>query len=179
MIRTSEASDNLFTGLMAIAILVLVCALGFLVFVKRPSMSDAKFVHTVAQGKLHDQLMLGKARLTKLASAAAPVIWTSSIDAVAPSALAKVTALAKTRQVKLGAFRPERTTQLNGLTEVPFLVSVDGTFPNTIAFIRDLEGSSSKLAVSQAQMSSSDGNSDRVTASVGIVAYVKLEKGNG
>ena len=58
------------------------------------------------------------------------------------------------------------------MTQLPFLIGVDGSYPNVVAFVKDIETKGTKLALSQVQLSSSDGTTDKVSASIGVVAYV-------
>ncbi|HVT14144.1 MAG TPA: type 4a pilus biogenesis protein PilO [Fimbriimonadaceae bacterium] len=109
----------------------------------------------------------------KLESDILPFLWEGLPDKVAPAALAKVNDLAKQRALKVVAFRPQKPSEVKGLTQVVFGVTVDGSFPNTVQFIKDLEQPGLKLAVSTVQIASADQASDRVTGTVNIVAYIK------
>jgi len=102
--------------------------------------------------------------------------WPGDAQQIAPVALAKVTQLVQARRLRLVAFRPQRTTANGDLTQLPFLVTVEGSYPGVVAFTKDLEAPSTKLAVSLVQIASADAGSDQVTASVGLVAFMPPAK---
>lgn len=99
--------------------------------------------------------------------------WTGAQDEVGPTALARVTAMAKKRNLNLTAFRPQRVNDDPGLMSLPFLISVDGPYVNVVQFTKDLETSGTRLAVNMVQIASADATNDRVTANIGVTAFVK------
>ena len=101
------------------------------------------------------------------------LLWTGAPETVAPQAMTKITELARKRGLKLVAFRPAKFVEGQGLIGVPVGVTVDGTFPNTMLFVKDIEKSDLNLAVSTVQVASADAASDRVTGTVNVVAYLK------
>lgn len=103
----------------------------------------------------------------------APSLWSGTPEEVAPQALSQVTGLAKERALKLVAFRPQKPVDIKGLTQITFGITLDGPFPNTVQFVKDLEQANLKLAVSTVQIASADQASDRVTGTVSVVAYIK------
>lgn len=103
----------------------------------------------------------------------APLLWDGKAEEIGPKALASVTKLAKARKLRVLAFRPQKPIEMEGLVQIPFSISTDGTYPNTMQLVKDLETSGAKLAVSLVQVAASDGATDQVTASINVVAYVK------
>lgn len=102
-----------------------------------------------------------------------PLLWKGTQEEIGPSALASVTKLAKAHGVRILAFRPQKTIEMGGLNQVPFSISTDGTYPNTMQFVKDLETNHTKLAVSLVQVAASDAATDQVTASITVVAYIQ------
>ena len=90
-----------------------------------------------------------------------------------------VTKLTAKRNVKLVGFRPQRTVDAGQLTQLPYIVSVSGSFPNIIAFTGDLEAKGTKLAVNTVQMAASDTSTDNVTGNISVVGYLNTPFANG
>jgi Tfp pilus assembly protein PilO len=103
------------------------------------------------------------------------VIWTQDPDQVAATSMAKITTLAAAKGLKLIAFRPQRAQDDGVVNRYPYLVALEGTYPNVVAFLGALETPGSKLAVSQVQIAANDGATDKVSATVGVVAYREME----
>ncbi len=102
-----------------------------------------------------------------------PMLWDGTAEQVGPRALSTVTKLAQTRHLKIIAFRPQKPVDAEGLVQIPFSISVEGAYPDTMRLVKDLETSNSKLAVSLVQVQASDAATDHVTGTVNVVAYMK------
>lgn len=87
--------------------------------------------------------------------------------------LARLNGLAEKHQLQLSNFRTEHTTSLASLTNAPFVVVVDGSYPDLLAFVNGLESSDSRLAVNMVQITASDASPGNVTATLGLVGYRK------
>jgi len=98
-------------------------------------------------------------------------LWTQPADQVGAAAMAKVTEIAASKSLKVLAFRPQRTVEDTGVTRHPYQVAVDGSFVQVLEFVRALETPNLKLPVVTVQLAAADGATDRVTATIGIVAY--------
>ncbi len=101
--------------------------------------------------------------------------WAGGVQQVAAGALSKVTSVAKNHKLKLVAFRPQRDQEAAGLGQLPILISLDGAFVDVVAFTKDIEKKDSKLALNLFQVASADSSTDRVNASIGIIAYMNPE----
>lgn len=114
--------------------------------------------------KLRDDLSTQRAKnLTRL--------WAQPADEVAAATMAKVTNLAQARNLKVVAFRPQRTQDDNGVVRLPYQTTLEGPFPQVVSLLKDLGTSKFKVVVSTVQIASADGATDKVTATVGLVAY--------
>jgi Tfp pilus assembly protein PilO len=103
-------------------------------------------------------------------------VWTGSPDEISPTALARLTAIAKRNSVNLTAFRPQRETEAGTLVSLPFQVNLEGTYPNVVKMIREIDAPGTKLAVTLTQINSTNDASGEITATVGMVAYLKPKK---
>jgi len=180
-VRINDNTENAISAIMIVSGIVLIAALASLFLFKGPSIATATKDHELTAAKIDTATKIATKDANEQEAKNKPLLWNISLENIGPAALAKITSLAKAHQVKLSSFRPQRTGDVDGLTQVPFLMTIDGSYPNVVGFVRDIETSDSKLAVSQAQMTSSDGGSDKVSASIGIVAYMKAtgESTNG
>ncbi len=104
--------------------------------------------------------------------------WVEQPEQVEPRALDIVSRVADRSRTKILGFRPQRTVLSGGLEQLPFLVTLEGSFPNILTTARDLGTRSNRLAVTSIQVASADAASDRVTATVGIVAFRLPEGGS-
>ena len=136
----------------------------------------------IASGKIRSQRELDegldKLKANKIIAATyiQNQVWKVPIAEVGPGALEAITALAQQNRLKLIAFRPQKAVEVNELTQLPFVISIEGSYPNVLNFVRALEKPELKLGISMVQISTSDPNSDLVAATVGIVAYRQIEK---
>jgi Tfp pilus assembly protein PilO len=156
----------------SLAAVIVASALVYMIFVPKPSTVNLERktqnqLYAVKKEEKANRLTIaeGKARVDKLT-------WAGGAQQVAAGALSKVTEVAKNHKLKLVAFRPQRDQDANGLGQLPILISLDGAYPDVVAFTRDLETEESKLAINLVQVAAADAATDRVTASVGIVAYL-------
>lgn len=162
-----------------IVIVISAIALAFLLIVlilqPMPKAEGLQSKHRRDMRTAEQATVKARDRIKELDASIATVTWTGAAQQVGPIALSKVTALAKARGVKLNQFRPQRTVTVGDLTQQPFLASVEGPYPAVIAFAKDLETRDTRLAVNLIQVSSADANTDRVLASIGVVAYLRPE----
>lgn len=86
--------------------------------------------------------------------------------------LALVTNLTGKCNLKLVGFRPQKPVDAGQLTQLPYIVSVSGRFPDVVAFTYDLEAKGTKLAVNTVQMAASDTSTDVVTGNISVVGYL-------
>ena len=99
-------------------------------------------------------------------------IWqVKKTDEIGAKSLAAITALAAKHKVSLLGFRPQKAYSQDGLTQLPYLIILEGEYPGVSAFLNDLENIQTKLAINMVQVSASEANTDRVNANIGVVAY--------
>ncbi|MBI1756690.1 MAG: type 4a pilus biogenesis protein PilO [Fimbriimonas ginsengisoli] len=158
------------------AIVVFVGTLAFLVLSPAPSIAKAATAQRAELASAYDSLESAK-QTTKAAAAKMDAsVWQMPQQAVGPAALAQVTTTAKGRGLRLASFRPEKADAVEGLTRLPFQVSVEGTYLAVLGFARDIEAGGSKLAINNIQISASEGASDKVSATMALYAYLKGEE---
>lgn len=110
-------------------------------------------------------------RLQEVEGSINGLTWKLTADEVGPAAMAWVSEQAVRTGIDVSAFRPQRTEQVEGLTQTNYLLTAEGPFLAMMQFIKVFEGPDSLLAVKAVQMASSDGASDLVRATVSLSAY--------
>jgi Tfp pilus assembly protein PilO len=160
----------LFMGVLA---LLIVLATGLYVVLTPFPKAPSAVAKQDSERKIRKEIEDAKSRTKELNAEINRHTWSIPQDEVGPAALAKVASLAKARNLKLTAFRPQKTAVMDGLTQMPFLILVDGPFPSVVQFMKDINRTDTKLAVTVVQMASADEASDRVTATIGAAAYWK------
>ena len=103
------------------------------------------------------------------------LLWQKSRDEVGPAAMAWVSESARKRFIKVRSFRPQRSVRENGVDQLNYLVTTEGSYPAVMEFLKEFESEESLLAVKLIQVGSIDGATDLVRASIGLVAYVEVD----
>lgn len=174
MIRIANARDDMTTTALSIgAIVVLAGSLAFLLFVHPPDVNVLK--KQEKQAKLKDTTAMTKAVQDREAVEAtiAAQTWKGDGQTVVVSAMNRIAKSVASHGLKLDVIRPQRVTVIDGgLQQLPFLVTVEGAFPDVAAFVKDMEAPEGRLATEQVQIASSDASTDKTTATVMLIAYL-------
>lgn len=154
------------------AIVLMVGSIAFMFLAPRPNAEAAvrKQQDKTFQARIATETAEQKAALA--ASYVGTHTWAGNVDEVSPAALTRVTGLAKARGLRLLSFRPQRAAESSLITQLPFLATVEGTYPSIMEFTRDLETEGTRLVVTSVMVSSADASSDRVTSSIGLLAFI-------
>ncbi|MCH8978117.1 MAG: hypothetical protein IH945_02600 [Armatimonadetes bacterium] len=104
-------------------------------------------------------------------------LWQTARDEVSPEAMSWVSARARESFVTVSSFRPQRTNDLDGVSQMNYLVAAEGAYQDVMRFIKAFEAEDSLLAVKLVQMTGIDGTTDTVRASIGLVGYLEAEGG--
>ncbi len=172
MFANSKKEDLPATVVILVSMVVLLVTLGIMVLVPLPSGTklQAKYKSDMRLVNRQTESATAGAKLTK--EAVNQMTWSGSLNSISTSALAKVTDLAKTHKLSLDSFRPQRLGAAGDLPMQPYLLNVSGAFPDVVGLTKDIETKNTKLAVSMVQITASDQGSDKVSASIALVAYL-------
>lgn len=99
--------------------------------------------------------------------------WEEKEDIIAPAALALISKSVDSSKLKLVGFRPQKSTEVNDLIQVPMQFTVDGSFAGVANLVESLNVNKTKLAVQQVQYAAQEGETDQVSATVSILAFAK------
>lgn len=103
-------------------------------------------------------------------------LWTGKVAEITPAALAKVGRLVSDSQLNLVSFRPQKPLEGANLLQIQYNLSVDGSYSNVATLVDKIERSDARLAVNSVQYASAENDSDKVTATIGLVAFHDFEK---
>ncbi|MEZ0325116.1 MAG: hypothetical protein ACAH95_04360 [Fimbriimonas sp.] len=172
MIAIRYREDPTATIVTAAAIVLLVGSATFMFLAPRPSEAAATKKLRVRIATAANATDAARSRAAKADAFVATNSWTGNVEEISPTALARVTQLARKRGLNLLSFRPQRASTTTLPVQLPYLATVEGTYPAILQLTRDLETKGSRLVVSSIMVSSTDAASDRVTASIGLVAFI-------
>jgi hypothetical protein len=172
MFSNLKKEDVPATVVTLVSIVVLAGTLGVMLFMPLPTSGkiQAKFNSDKMLVNKQTNSAIAGAKLTR--EAVNTMTWAGNLNQISTTALGKVTELAKTHKLSLDSFRPQRLGSIGDLPTQPYLVSVSGAFPDVVGLTKDIETKGTKLAVSMVQITASDQGSDKVTASIALVAYL-------
>lgn len=164
-------NERQWKGACVAAMIVLVFLAGYNFLSPQPAPAQAVAKRQAEVRKLETELETFRNDVTKDRKLNQSRLWTQSGDQLGAEAMKIITGLAQANRLKVVAFRPQRSQTEGELTRYGYLAALDGSFPAVMGFLSSLESQAKRLALSSIQISSADGASDRVTASVSVVAF--------
>lgn len=137
---------------------------------------DAKLEERKGRANLEKAIKareISEMQLANLESEASGM-WEGAPESITAQILQSVTVIAKAQGITMKSFRPQTAIADGDLSRNNYLVLLEGSFPQVVAFARSIDTPSSRLGISLVQVAAADQESDAVNASIGIVAYVKM-----
>jgi Tfp pilus assembly protein PilO len=171
MISFKDPRDQLGSSLFVGGIVLLSASLVMFLFVHPPTTKGIQGKKLAKLRQASNAIDTANERIDVIKQVFEKTKWKEKPDLITGNVLSIVRAATAKASVKLISFRPQRTVETTDLLQLPYVLAVDGSFPNVVKFVQSIEESDSKLAVSSFQLASAEGTSDFVTASVGLVAY--------
>jgi hypothetical protein len=172
MISFKTKEDFLPSTLILLSLVVLTGALVFMLLVPEPSTADIVSNRKATIRKLSEDVLYSKHRADEARNAVEPRLWMGSQNHVSAAVLGLVTASSTEASLKLTAFRPQRTVDLDGITELPFTVQISGTFADIRQVMRSLDGPHSRVVLCSVAVNASEEVTNTVQATLVISAYV-------
>lgn len=96
--------------------------------------------------------------------------WAGADSAITGGILNLVTTLSKKRGTSFVRLQPQRISTGGALEQLPYLLVVEGPFPAIVALEKDLEIPANRLAINGFQITSTDSESNKVSATISVVA---------
>lgn len=158
--------------LILLSLLILAGTLAYIIAVPKPRVTGSGGLSGRTQQRLRDDIALTQ-KQERLASAAIrPRLWHSDPQSVTATVLAQMTAQTGQHSVKLTAFRPERSTAFDSVTEMRFDAQLSGSYPGIQAVMAALDARGSKVVLRAVQLASSQEADHSVTATLGLSAFI-------
>ncbi|HVL39337.1 MAG TPA: GspMb/PilO family protein [Fimbriimonadaceae bacterium] len=123
------------------------------------------------EAKLKREIDETRTNVADLAEQNRTFLWNAAAERVSATVHEQVTRSAKTGGLRLVSFRPQKVEDVGSVQAMPFLATVEGSFPAVKALEASLENSNNRLAVTSLQVTSSNNAADLVTANIGLVAF--------
>jgi len=165
--------DDFLPSLVSVSALIVIAGTAlFMVLVPKPTTAGMSQKLLAAKKPLLTKIAISHQDTDNANQYLANRTWTGDAEQITTTSARKANDIAQKRGVKISVFRPQRDDKEDNVNVIPFLLTVDGPFPSVLAFERDLDVEENKLGISNVQISSSDPNSDHVTANINVVAYL-------
>ena len=174
MINFNDSRDVLPSSLAVVGIVCLSGSLIFGLFFPKPSIKGIEGKKIAQQRLLINESEDLKKNVDSLEEVLATTKFEDKPDLITPFVVNRVNAKVKENKLSLTSLRPQRTLDGKSMLQLPYVANFDGSFPGVLAFLRAFESGNDKLAVNQLQLTSSEGAGDRVSATVGLVAFTNL-----
>ena len=176
MINFKRRDDVLPSSMILASILMLLGTLLYMIFVPVPSTAGLAKGRDLSRRTITKEIETTRARADELEKTNQVYLWNDTAESVTASVLGNITAQSRRKALKMTAFRPQRPQTLESLTELPFSVQLSGPYLAVRDVVSVLNTPQSKIAMRSLQMSSSDGGSSAVTATLAFSAYTVLPK---
>lgn len=163
-------------GWVAIGLTLLIAVYHFVAPV--PSAGLAAKQHRREELSLRSETKDLLAEISKSRASIEGRLWNVGRDQIGARAMARVDEFAVKEQVKVQAFRPQRTVETPEIIRYPYSVVVQGSFPKVVKFVRRIQDPGTKLALTSVQITAADGETDTVTATIGLAAFLKTSREN-
>lgn len=160
---------NLVCGLAIFAMLVIAV---FDLVAPKPDANRIRNQRSSKITALQAEVAKEESRLEMLKSAD-PNLWEGDMEDVTPKLLEEASRLCANHNVNLKSFRPQNPVSDGETIRANYVMLVDGSFPQVAALIRAMDSSASRIGLSLVQISSADQESDKVNATLGVIAYLK------
>jgi hypothetical protein len=171
MINFKDKDESGPAGLMVLAILILLGSLLYMLLVPKPTVARMTTGKQRSKQQILDETKKARERGTAVSSENQPHLWEGEPDRIAASVLAGLTQSAEQHQVKIAAFRPQRTQPQGEIIALPFTLQATGKAAQVHDFLVALDAASSKIALQSLQFSATDVSTSQINANINFTAY--------
>ena len=175
-ISFKRPEDVLPSALILLALVILAVSLGLILLAPVQTKAAVDKSHKNSLRKLVNQISDLNRRADSAQKEAATRLWTGDAETVSTSVLGSLTNQANSLSLKVGAFRPQRIVQVDGLTELPFSVQITGPYTRVRKVLATYDTSVSKVAIRSVQIASSaQSSTNDITATLQLSAYIPTQ----
>ena len=100
-------------------------------------------------------------------------LWPEKEDIVTPEALALVSQKAEANHLKLVGFHPLKSNETDAVVQLPLQFTVSGPFASVSNMVDSFQKENTKLAVELIQFAALEGETDQVSASITVYAFLQ------
>jgi Tfp pilus assembly protein PilO len=175
MISFKSKEDSLPSALILLSIVIVIGVIAYVLFFPAPNVQVVNRQELTKQRNLERSIQVDQEEAKEARAAIAPRLWKGDENHVGASVLALVTNTTLQDGVKLTAFRPQRTVDLQGVTELPYVIQLSGPYSGIRAVMHTLDSSDSKIVLQSAEVNASEEVTGSVTSSVGICAFITTD----
>jgi Tfp pilus assembly protein PilO len=159
-----------------IAVLALVGVFFVDLMIPKPKLLDSVKKLGEQQMELRLNLERESDKLEGLQQMARNRLWHGSPEQVSPVILQEVNRACTASGVSMARFQPQRSQEAGELNLLGFTFNAEGRFPQVMQMIRSLESSKIRIAVTQANLSSSSEDNDTVRAAIALAVFIEKPK---
>lgn len=161
-----KATSNVILGLACLFLLATVVG----IVLPKPQVADVARNERNQTKRIQSSIRGIREQATVAKASVVARTWSEDPSQIQAQLVNLTTTLAKKRGVEWQRLQPQKPIVGGPLEQVPFVLVVEGPFPAVAALQRDLEASTNRLAISLFQLASANSESNRVSASIGLVA---------
>jgi hypothetical protein len=177
LISFRRREDVVSSCLILLSIIILTVTLLYMLIVPPPTVAGQVAGRERAKQQIQQEIADDRRAAKKGRAVVRTQAWRGNADTVSAALLAMMTTQTRQHSLKLIAFRPQRPQTLTGMTELPFTIQVSGPFPRVQAVMAALDTAGNRLTMQSVEIASTDENTDAVTATLGISAYLLTDPG--
>ena len=173
MISFKTKEDVLPSSLILLSLVILTAALIYTLLIPDPTTAAVISSRHATIRTVTNDILYSQKRSDEASAAIEPRLWTGTPNHVSAAVLALVNESATGETLDMTAFRPQRSQDLDGVTELPFSVQLSGSFTGIRQVIRQIDGPKSKVVLRSVQVNASEEAQGTVTATLVISAYIQ------
>lgn len=162
------------TGIIVVMVLM-VAVIGAELIVPKPSLNKISQDNIKKQRDLRFSNNETEMKINSINADINKLVYQGNVETVTPKILAQVNQIASANKVDVKSFRPQKPLEFESLQRLPFTVLTSGKFSQVVSFVRQIDEQSTLFSVTLLQVSASDGETDNVTATIGMSAFIKSE----
>jgi hypothetical protein len=159
------------SALIVLSILILAATLAYAVLIPPPTTNGLARGRAASVQSLKNEINSAQTRTAQAAQQITPLVWAGNSDMISGAVLEQMTAKARQEALSISAFRPQKTNDVGGVTELPFTVQLSGAYSGVRGVMESLDASGTRIVLRSAQIGSAATGSG-VTATLGLTAYV-------
>lgn len=157
-----------------IAVVLLLAVVVLELVIPKPSLTAEHNKAIQKRDDLKHQVKMARARLEEKKDAVNKYSFKGTAEEVTPKILQVVNKVAADHKVAVKTFRPQKDTTSDGIVVLPYVLQIEGHYPDVLAFVKNADEPSTLFSVHLLQVAAADGETDNVNATIGIVAFALL-----